>query len=395
MHGVRAGTTQKNNLSSRQQRGKNNMMDFESIDVRGINILDPRQLLSFAQDTSDVGRMRLAKAVSQFFEEKTLSEVERHLASEILLNLIRQAETDLKEALSERLSVQDNVPPELIVFLANDEISVAKPVLLNSPLLNDVDLMYIITAKGMDHWRAIAQRESLSPMVAERLVDTGDPCTVLNLIDNQRVSLQKGSLKKMVRVALRSEELQAPLLRRPEVDADIAIDLYMVVSDALRREITQRFSIQPHIVEQAIESLVHEMTSAAKGAREATPEMSFLARRFKERGDISPDLMIRTLRRGQVGFFVALFAEKTELAPEHIVRMIQKDTGRPFVVACRAQGMMKSEFASIFLLSRGIRTGDKIVDQRELAMALKYFDSVKDFDVQRIMKSWIKNPNLI
>jgi hypothetical protein len=54
--------------------------------------------------------------------------------------------------------------------------------------------------------------------------------------------------------------------------------------------------------------------------------------------------------------------------------------------------MMKSEFASLFLLSRGIRTGDKIVDQRELAMALKYFDALKDFDVGRIVKSWQKNP---
>ena len=43
-------------------------------------------------------------------------------------------------------------------------------------------------------------------------------------------------MKKIVKAALKSEELQAPLLRRPEVDTDVAVDLYMVVSDALRRE---------------------------------------------------------------------------------------------------------------------------------------------------------------
>jgi hypothetical protein len=75
--------------------------------------------------------------------------------------------------------------------------------------------------------------------------------------------------------------------------------------------------------------------------------------------------------------------------------MIQKDGGRPFVIGCRSIGMMKSEFASLFLLSRGIRTGDKIVDQRELALALKYFDALKDFDVGRIVKSWAKDPTLI
>lgn len=371
------------------------MMDLESIDVRGVNILDPKQLLAFAQDTSDLGRATLAKAVSQFFEEKELNEVEKRLASEILLNLIRQAETDLKEALADRLSVLDNVPAELMVFLANDQISVAKPVLMHSPMLNDIDLLYVITSKGFEHWRAIAGRQTLSPVVADRIVETQDTGAILNLLDNQRVSLQQATMKKIVKAALKSEELQAPLLRRPEVNADVAVDIYMVVSEALRREIVQKFNIQPHVIEQSVEGLVHELTAAAKGARETTPEMTVLARKFKERGEITPDLMIRTLRRGQVGFFVALFAEKVSLKPEHIVKLVQKDAGKPFVVACRSLGMMKSEFASIFLLSRGIRTGDKIVDQRELAMALKYFDAIKEFDVQRIMQSWTKNPDLI
>ena len=362
---------------------------------KGVNILDPQELLSCAQDTSEAGRHRLAKAVSQFFDERRLTDAERELASDILLNLIRQAEIDLRAALSERLSVQNNVPPELVVYLANDQISVAKHVLMHSPVLNDVDLMYIIASKGQDHWQTIAKREALSPTVAEKLIDTGDTTTVLNLIDNQRVNLQKNSMKKIVKFSLKSEELQAPLLRRPEIDAEIAIDLYMVVSQALRQEIAAKFVISGHVFDQALEGLIHELSNEAKGLRETTPDMIVLAKRFNERKDNTPDLMIKTLRRGQVGFFVALFAEKAGITAEQVVKLIQKDGGRPFVVACRYVGMMKSEFASIFLLSRGIRTGDKIVDQRELAMALKNFDAIKDFDVQRIMKSWLKNPELI
>ncbi len=362
---------------------------------RGVNILDPQELLECAQDTSEAGRHRLAKAVSQFFDERKLTDSERAIASDILLNLIRQAEIDLRAALSERLSVQTNVPPELIVYLANDQISVARHVLLHSPVLNDVDLMYVIASKGQEHWQTIAKRETLSPTVADKLIDTGDTATVMTLIDNQRVNLQKTSMKKMVKFSLKSEGLQAPLLRRPEVDPEIAIDLYMVVSQALRQEIASKFVISGHVFDQALEGLIHELSNEAKGLRETTPDMIVLAKRFTERKDNTPDLMIKTLRRGQVGFFVALFAERATMSPENVVKLIQKDGGRPFVVACRYINMMKSEFASIFLLSRGIRTGDKIVDQRELAQALKNFDAMKDFDVQRIMKSWLKNPELI
>src|SRR5690606_41908871 len=51
------------------------------------------------------------------------------------------------------------------------------------------------------------------------------------------------SMRKLVKLSLKSEELQAPLLRRPEVDADVAIDLYMVVSEVLRQELSEKFPI--------------------------------------------------------------------------------------------------------------------------------------------------------
>lgn len=370
-------------------------MENKKEDVRGVNVLDPKELLAYAQDTTDEGRSRLAKAVSQFFEDRALTHTEQQLASEILLNLIRQAELDLREALSERLSLQSNVPPEVIIHLANDQIEVARSVLMHSPVLNDVDLVYIVTARGEEHARIVARRPDLTPVVADKLIDTGDTQTMLNLLDNQRTHLQKGSMKKLVKASLRSEELQAPLLRRPEVDPDIAVDLYMVVSQSLRRELVEKFTLPPQMIEQALDGLVHELSNETRGLREPTADMTALARRFEERKDITADLMIRTLRRGQIGFFVALFSELTKIPSQYVMTLLQRDGGKALVVACRAIGMMKSEFASIFLLSRGIRTGDKIVDQRELAMALKNFDAMRDHDVQRVMSSWLKNPELI
>ncbi|MFH1158235.1 MAG: DUF2336 domain-containing protein [Pseudomonadota bacterium] len=371
---------------------KNNKPEKQALEV---NILDSKQLLQYAQDTTEIGRFRLANAVAQFFDEKKLSKAEQSLASEIMLNLIRQAELDLREALAERLSVLDNVPSEVIVYLANDAISVARPVLQHSPVLSDVDLIYIIASKGEDHWESIAKRGQMGPVVADRLIDTGNPRTILSLIDNQRVVLQKNCLKKLIKVSLKSEELQAPLLRRPEIDGDLAVGIYTCASQYLRKEIAGRFKLPTSVIESSLESLLEELNQEAKGSRQVTPEMAALAGRFGERDEISPDLMIKTLRRGQISFFIALFATKIGFTPEAVLKLIQKEGGKPFAMACRSVGMMKSEFASIFLLSRGISTGDKIVDQRALAMALKYYDAIKEFDVQRIMKAWAKNPEMI
>lgn len=360
-----------------------------------VNLLDPQQLLQCARDTSEAGRYRLANAVSQFFEGRQLSGVEQRLAGEIMLSLVRQAELDLREALAERLSVHDNIPSEVIVFLANDSLSVARPVLLHSPVLKDSDLLQIIASKGEEYWRTIAERSSLSPLVADRLIDTGDIKTAFNLASNDDVRLQKISVKKMIRVALKCEELQMPLLHRPEIDCDLAVNLYMCVSHELQKEINERFHLAPSVIETSLESLVHELSIEAMGIQNVTPEMTMIAKRFHEKGEVTPDLMVKALRRGQVSFFIALFGEKLGLKPDAVVRLTQKEGGMPFALACRAVGMMKSEFASIFLLSRGIGTSKRIVDQREFAKVLKYYDAIKEFDIQRIMRSWAKNPDLI
>lgn len=362
---------------------------------KGVNILDPKQLLRFAQDTSSEGRRQLAGAVSAFFAEHRLSENEQRLASDILLNLLRQAEIDLRQALAERIAVQENVPYDLVIYLANDEISVARNVLMHSPVLQDVNLLHVIATQGEEHWRAIAERPSLSPLVADRLIDTNDPDTVLRLIDNQRGRLQKGSMKKILKMAALSEYLQAPLLRRPEVDADAAAKIYMVVSHALQEQITERFPMSGAAVERAFASLVQEFTDELEDRSDVSSALLMLAGRLQERGDITPDMMLRTLRRGQVGFFIALFSARTGFAPDVVTRMIRHGGGKAFILVCRSLRMMKSEFASLFLLSRGIRTSDKIVDQRELAMALKYYDVLKDFDVERIIKGWQKDPEQI
>jgi hypothetical protein len=57
--------------------------------------------------------------------------------------------------------------------------------------------------------------------------------------------------------------------------------------------------------------------------------------------------------------------------------------------------MMKSEFASAFLLSHSARSGDKVVNQSELIAVLNYYDSVRKYDIERVVKSWIKHPEMI
>lgn len=335
-----------------------------------------------------------AEAIAKVLCQNDLSPRESQRAIELTLDLIRQAELDLRQALSERLSLEANIPAEIIIFLANDDIAVADSVLRNSPILTENDLIYIIAGKDEAYWRVIAERTNISPKVADKLIGTGDVTTMLSLLINPDVIFSKDSLKKIIHVSVVEERLQQHILHRPEMDAGLAIDLYMCAGLALKEKIANRFPMEAAAIEESLDNLLVEFARTAAGLHEPTKEMIALARRFQDREEISSDLLIRALRRGQTGFFVALFALKVGLPVQAALRLVLKESGHPFALACRSIGLTKAEFASLFMLASAMR-GQRTTTADVLANTIAYYEALKEIDVQRVLSSWVRNPSLI
>jgi uncharacterized protein (DUF2336 family) len=103
------------------------------------------KLFDMARDRTPVGRRALADKVGDFyFAGHDLSKREHDLIVDILRQVIRDAETDVRLGLAERLAVHEQAPHDLIVTLANDRIEIAEPILLRSDVLQDPDLIDII-----------------------------------------------------------------------------------------------------------------------------------------------------------------------------------------------------------------------------------------------------------
>ena len=105
-----------------------------------VKLHDSHKLYSLAQDKQPLAQSELSTAMAELLDMQTTPR-EEELIADVLIGLMRQAEIDLREALSEKLSIMENVPLRLALHIANDEISVAKPVLKNSIALGDLDLI--------------------------------------------------------------------------------------------------------------------------------------------------------------------------------------------------------------------------------------------------------------
>ena len=115
---------------------------------------------------------------------------DREMITDVLITLLRQSEKDLKAAMAERLSLLSNVPLRILLQLLNEEISIARPIIKNSPVLNDLDLLYIIQSRDTTFWQAIAARHAIKENVVDALAETHDVPTAKVLVRNETISFR-------------------------------------------------------------------------------------------------------------------------------------------------------------------------------------------------------------
>jgi uncharacterized protein (DUF2336 family) len=377
---------------------KGDMMQTENadrmLDDKKSRAFDAKALLNLAQDNTQQGRNKLTQRICDFFKHK-LSEEEERVAADILLNLIKRTELDFKQILAERLAAEDHVPRVVILSLADERISVAAHVLMHSSLLHDADLLFVLKNKAEEYWEKIALRKHLSPMVMTGLIETDHDQTIETLIRNQDIKMPEAIFKRLGAYVMSKENLQQPLLLRPEVDDRIATMLYVCVSLEVRRFIHDNYDIDVREVERIMQDTLSELLMQASGEVAITPQVMKFAEYAYERGEINAATLIKSLRRSQFSYFLAMFTLWAEMPEDSILAMIQRKNGFGLVAFCKAKGVQKSEFASLFLLSRGMRSGEKVVNHTELAKALTEFDRIKVGEATKLINLWRNSPSMI
>ena len=356
---------------------------------------DLHSLLRLALDKSIEGREQLTARIAQLSLEREhmLSDQERDLIFDILEKLIHEFEIPIRKRLADRLSRNPAAPRALVVALANDEFSVAQPVLLRSALLSDEELISIIHHRSRQHQITIARRRDLSETVSDELVGTQDSDVITALLENHSARISKATLAYLAEQSQHIDSYQEPLVRRQDLTNDIAMRLYWVVAANLRAEILQSYDIHPTSLDDALESSVLEM---AAGNGDDGPNLeqtaADLARCMAREQPVNAALLIKTLRQGQVPLFEALFEEWSGIAVPRRTEILYGPGGEGMAIACLALGVTKQDFATMFLLSRSAGSGGQKTSPGDLARATRLYDKTKREDAQHVLRSWQRAP---
>jgi len=358
---------------------------------------DVEELLALACDRSTAARNRLVEILSELFDGgvSALPPGERELMTEILERLIHEVEMSVRKALAEKLAADDGAPRSLISMLANDEIPVAQPILSRSKALHDLDLVEIVRHRTLGHRLAVAMREKLSPVVCNALLERRETDVVTRVIENPGADIAPTMFETLVEESKEVAEYRGPLLHRQDLDPKLARRMYWWVSAALRKHIVDNFHIDPAELDVKIEHTIKQILNEPRDNPISVEQAAQLAQKLVASGSVAPQLLVQALRRGEVELFVALFAEYSGLRPVLIRRFILEAGGEGLAIACKALEVEKSDFVSLFVLSRQARRGEQVVDPTELAGTVSLYDRINGDTARKVLSRWKLDPDYL
>ncbi len=330
-------------------------------------------------------RVLLENMTSLFLsEEGRLTERELALMTDILNKLIHDVEMAVRAKLADRLADMEGAPRELIVNLANDDISVARPVLLRSGVLEDEDLIEIVRQRTHEHILAVANRARLSEAVTDAVLDRADDEIIETLLHNGDAALSRRAMEYLVDQSRRVDRFQQPLLRRDDLPPELAHRMFWWVSAALREHVIKNFDIPEseldELIREAATDAMDEMRPGAESAAER------LVRRLDDTGELTPRYLVKCVRHGQIAVFVAAVGHMCRLDRTVSRRVIFDRGGEALAVACRAMGFDRTDFAAIFLATRAPGAGSQAAAAMNNILGL--YDSLSDKMAKRALAFW-------
>ncbi len=369
-------------------------------------------LLELAQASRGSARAKIGNELGEILADQpaALDKGEFEIAADIVRALIRETEADIRRRLAERLAETPDAPRELVVALANDEISIARPLLTMSAALADADLVEIIRQRGQAHRLAIANRTDVSEIVSAALVDAGDSDVMEELLANRSARIAEATFAYLSDLARERERLQRPLVSREDLPGEIAARLYGWVAADLKRQIRERYAFDAAAsnwapgwegsVDWAVDDAAQGAAADHGAAMDWGSSADRLADTIKAERLNDPAILVRTLRQGHVSLFEALFARFAELPMKTARRILYQADGRALSVAARALGMERVHYLALGqLLRRTSASEGRLMpvdpdkgEQGAPAEAVALFDRMGVPEALEVMTRWRTKP---
>ncbi|HEV2562361.1 MAG TPA: DUF2336 domain-containing protein [Rhizomicrobium sp.] len=307
------------------------------------------RLAQLAANPQGTGRDEIYLAVASLYRTQApqLSDRERALMREILQRLTGDVEMAIRITLAEKLADDEDAPLDLILLLCDDRIEVARPLILRSRKLSDDDLLRLIADADITRQVICAARPNIGEPVSEALAKSDAEPVLVTLLRNVTARIAKNTFETLVEKSRNLPNLHEPLVQRRDLPPTLATRMCDWVSDALKSYIVQNYKIAPSSIDEAAQK-IQEPPEAASSA-------SKLIDKLAAAGQLRAGFLLRVLNQNQIELFETAFAKLLNLDMPNLRRVLYDQGPRSVALACRAVGIDRCVFSTVFNLSRKAR----------------------------------------
>ncbi len=270
-------------------------------------------------------RSDTAKKVSEQYKTQTLSQTEKKIAEDIFRLITNDVEIQVRADLSDSLKNCSFLPHDIVDKIIKDVATVAMPMIQYSDVLTERDLIDIVKSHDEDKQIAVANRENVSPRVAEVLIEDASEAPVIILISNYGARISEYGYDKLLERFQNNENIHRPLLMRPKVPVYVLEKLITHVSDELKRQLLTRRDLPAQLITTLV-SQTREKAILSLSEASTEEDVRTLVIHLNGVDRLTPNLILRSVCVGDVKFFEYAMAIKAGI-PIRNARILIYDSG--------------------------------------------------------------------
>jgi uncharacterized protein (DUF2336 family) len=274
---------------------------------------DVARLLS---DPSAEARTDLARRLGGQVSEETLSQGELAIAQDIVRILARDVETTVRATLAHNLRHARDLPRDVALRMAEDVEAVALPILGESLVLTDADLIALVRGGSPDKQTSIAARANLSETVSDSLIDHAHELAVATLMSNPTAQVSDAGMDKAVTRFADSDIVKESMVMRDSLPMPVAERLAVLVSRRLQNHLVQNHALSStmatDIVMRGREDAIIRLSAGAD-----EPNLLRMVQQMRNTKRLTPSIILRALCTGDIAFFAASLAALADIPVEN------------------------------------------------------------------------------
>ncbi|MBU2604797.1 MAG: DUF2336 domain-containing protein [Alphaproteobacteria bacterium] len=267
-------------------------------------------------------RASVAHRVCRRIALDVLSDREKAFADEIMGILAEDSADLVRRTLSVTLRNSPVLPRAIALKLAQDIEAVAIPVLQDSPVFTDEDLIELVLAVTAAKQAAIANRETLSITLTEVISEHGAVEAVRAVSRNEGAEFSDKAYDDTLRRFGQDEIVQTGLIKREFIPTHIAEKMVSLVSGQLFDLLVNRHELPAQMAIDLAGSARERATIDLVEQAGRTHDLPRFVSQLNLNGRLSHSLIMRALCCGQMPFVEHALAELSGVGHQRVWLMI-------------------------------------------------------------------------